>query len=319
MQYTTLGRTGLKVSRAGFGCGGGARMGRAYGLSDQEAARLPRLAYELGINVFDTAEDYGTETALGLALKDMPRDQVVVSTKHYIVKRGHEYSTDDVISGLDQSLRNLGLDFVDVFFIHGLTLRSYPKAAAEVIPALKKEQAQGKFRFLGVTEAPPQDLEHKMVAQAMDEGWADVIMPAFSVLNQNGRERMFPQSLRQGVGTYLMFVVRNMLSNPKHTWEAFRKLADEGKLPAAIAEEASSLDFLIRPDGARDLLDVAYRFARDEPGVDVVLFGTGNEDHLRHNVESLTGPPLPDSDREKLIEIFSALEGVGLEPPVKRS
>ena len=155
MDYTTLGRTGLKVSRAGLGAGGGSRMGRTIGLSAEQSAALIRLAYELGINVIDTAEDYGTEEIVGLALKDLPRDQVVVSTKHYIIKRGHEYSTQDVLDGLDNSLRALGTDYVDLFFVHGLTLRSLPRAVGDVIPALKREQERGKFRFLGATAAGP--------------------------------------------------------------------------------------------------------------------------------------------------------------------
>lgn len=317
MDYTTLGRTGLTVSRAGFGGGGGARMGCADGRTDQEAARLPLLAYELGINVFDTAEDYGSERAMGLAIKDMQRDNVVVSTKHYVVKRGNRYTTREIVAGLEHSLRQMNLDYVDIFFIHGLTLRSYDQAIDEVIPALKNEQAKGKFRFFGATEAPPQDLHHDMAARAMDDDWMDVLMPAFSVLNQNARRYVFPKSIHHDVGSYIMFAVRNMFSYPDHTWETLRRLADEGKLPTSIAEERSSLDFLIRPEGARDLLDVAYRFARDEPGADVVLFGTGSETHLRHNVESLAGPPLPEVDRQKLIGLFGALEGVGLEPSVR--
>ena len=153
-----------------------------------------------------------------------------------------------------------------------------------------------------------------MARRVMDEDLVDVLMPAFSVLNQKPRHTTFPQAIKKNIGTYLMFVVRNMFAFPEHTWATFRNLADEGELPAALADDVRYLDFLIRPGGARDLLDVAYRYVRDEPGVDVVLFGTGHEDHLRHNVESLTGPPLPDADRQILTELFGALEGVGLEP-----
>ena len=134
------------------------------------------------------------------------------------------------------------------------------------------------------------------------------------MLNQNARQFTFPMTNENNIGTYLMFVVRNMFAFPEHTWATFRNLADQGKLPAELAGDLRYLDLLIRPGGARDLLDVAYRYARDEPGVDVVLFGTGHEDHLRHNVESLTGPPLPDADRQILTELFGALKGVGLEP-----
>jgi L-galactose dehydrogenase len=61
------------------------------------------------------------------------------------------------------------------------------------------------------------------------------------------------------------------------------------------------------------MIEAAYRFARHEPGVDVVLFGTGDAAHLRSNVASLLKPPLPDADRAKLAALFGHLTGVGLD------
>ena len=60
--------------------------------------------------------------------------------------------------------------------------------------------------------------------------------------------------------------------------------------------------------------EAAYRFARHEPGVDVVLFGTGDPDHLRANIASLLAPPLPLADRLTLTKLFGRLSGVGLDP-----
>jgi L-galactose dehydrogenase len=61
------------------------------------------------------------------------------------------------------------------------------------------------------------------------------------------------------------------------------------------------------------MIEAAYRFARHEPGVDVVLFGTGDAAHLRSNIASLLKPPLPDADREKLKALFGHLTGIGLD------
>ena len=61
--------------------------------------------------------------------------------------------------------------------------------------------------------------------------------------------------------------------------------------------------------------DAAYRFVRHEPGVDVVLFGTGDPEHLRTNIASLLAPPLPLADRLTLTKLFGRLSGVGLDPP----
>ena len=69
MEYTTLGRTGLKVSVAGLGCGGFSRLGLGTGKSEAEAVALVRQALDLGVNLFDTAAVYGTEAVLGKAIK----------------------------------------------------------------------------------------------------------------------------------------------------------------------------------------------------------------------------------------------------------
>ncbi len=68
MQYTGLGRTGLRVSVAGFGCGGSSRLGQAQGASTAQSVALVRRAIDLGVNFFDTAEAYGTEAILGQAI-----------------------------------------------------------------------------------------------------------------------------------------------------------------------------------------------------------------------------------------------------------
>src|ERR1700761_2365236 len=84
MQYTTLGRTGLRVSVAGLGTGGFSRLGLKSGQTEDESARLIHEAYDLGINFIDTAANYGTEGVVGRALKTLPRDKVVVATKAQI-------------------------------------------------------------------------------------------------------------------------------------------------------------------------------------------------------------------------------------------
>ena len=66
------------------------------------------------------------------------------------------------------------------------------------------------------------------------------------------------------------------------------------------------------------MTDAAYRYVRHEPGVDVVLFGTGSADHLRTNIASILKPPLPKADRDRLASLFSHLRGVGLEVPPPR-
>lgn len=116
MDYTTLGRTGLRVSVAGLGLGGPSRIGQEAGLSQDRSVALIHRALELGITFFDTAFSYRTEAILGAALKGVPRDSVVLSTK-YIVDG---VSPERIVRAVDESLRTLGTDYLDVFQLHGV-------------------------------------------------------------------------------------------------------------------------------------------------------------------------------------------------------
>jgi len=81
-----------------------------------------------------------------------------------------------------------------------------------------------------------------------------------------------------------------------------------------LGETDDPLGFLIHEGGAANMTEAAYRFARHEPGADVVLFGTGDAAHLRTNVASLLKPPLPEADQAKLAVLFGHLaEGIGLD------
>ena len=88
-----------------------------------------------------------------------------------------------------------------------------------------------------------------------------------------------------------MFAVRNIFSRPDRLAATMRELADAGQLPHG-SRQPDPLGFLVHEGGASSLIDAAYRFVRHEPGVDVVLFGTGGA-HLRSNIDSILRPPLP--------------------------
>ena len=81
MNYRNLGNTGLRVSVVGLGCGGPSRLGQRDGKSPDHSVNLVRKALDLGVNLLDTAETYGTEEIVGAALRDVPRDRVVLSAK----------------------------------------------------------------------------------------------------------------------------------------------------------------------------------------------------------------------------------------------
>jgi aryl-alcohol dehydrogenase-like predicted oxidoreductase len=315
MEYVTLGRTGLKVSVAGFGCGGFSRLGLSTGGSEAQAIALIREALDLGVNLFDTAAVYGTEAVVGAAIKGVPRDSVVITTKAWIPRREGHSAADRAVASLDNSLRQLGTDYIDVFQLHGVSPRGYDQALEIIAPALIKEREKGKLRHLGVTETGSSDPEHAMVQRAIEDRMWDVVMVAFHMMHQNARTKVFPRTMANRVGTLLMFAVRNIFSRPERLATALRELTASGQLPRWLADAPNPLGFLVHESGAQTITEAAYRFVRHEPGVDVVLFGTGDPAHLRANIASLLAPPLPLADRLTLTKLFGRLVGVGLDPP----
>jgi aryl-alcohol dehydrogenase-like predicted oxidoreductase len=315
MEYVMLGRTGLRVSVAGLGCGGFSRLGLGTGKSEGEAIALIHLALDLGVNLFDTAAAYGTEALLGRALKAVPRESVVIATKAPFSISNPNASAASAVAALDTSLRELATDTIDIYQLHGVAPAAYEHARNVIAPALLKEQAKGKFRHLAITETAPHDPEHRMLQRAVPDGLWDVVMVGFHMMHQNARAAVFPLTRAHRVGTLLMFAVRNIFSRPGQLAATMRELAAKGEVPQRLAETPDPLGFLVHAGGAKSVIDAAYRFVRHEPGVDVVLFGTGEADHLRTNIASLLAPPLPVADRDRLTSLFGHLVGVGLDAP----
>ncbi len=319
MQFKTLGRTGLKVGVAGLGCGGSSRLGLTAGHSTAHCAGIIHQAVDLGVNLIDTAKAYDTEPIVGAALKSMVRESVVISTKHKVAEGKTLLSADQVVNGLNDSLRVLGTDYVDIFFLHTVLPDAYGHAANEIVPALLREKERGKFRFLGITEMPPKDPRHDTLQRAFPDDCWDVMMFAFHMLGQNARQRVFPATRAGNIGTLIMFAVRSLFSTPGRLQQDINTLADSGKLPASLADKRQPLDFLLYDGGARDIIEAAYRYARHEPGADVVLFGTGNPAHVAPNIDAILKPPLPAEDVQRLAELFGHLEGVGLDEPKRET
>ena len=315
MEYTTLGKTGLRVSVAGLGCGGNSRLGMGAGKSSSEAAQVVRKAMELGVNYFDTAKNYGTEAAVGEAIKGVSRDSVVISTKSTIKVDGDRLTVDQIIGNLDNSLKQLDSDYVDIYMLHGVQPVDYDYALETLAPPLLKEKEKGKFRHLGITETAPGDPTQTMLQRAVQESCWEVAMLAYHMMNQNARAHLFPQMQEKGVGTLLMFVVRNIFSVPGLLEKTISGLVEKGDLPNDLPNMGDPLGFLVHDGGAESILDAAYRFVRHQAGVDVVLFGTGNPDHLQANIDSILRPALPDADVATLHRLFGELTAVGLDRP----
>src|SRR5262249_49151787 len=159
--------------------GGFSRLGLGTGKTEAQAVALIRQALDLGINLLDTAAVYGTERVVGQAIKSVPRDSVVIATKAWIPRREGRSAAERAVGSVDNSLRQLGTDYIDIFQLHGVSPRAYDQARDLIAPALLKEREKGKVKHLGVTETGSSDAEHEMVRRAVDDGLWDTVMVAF--------------------------------------------------------------------------------------------------------------------------------------------
>ncbi len=315
MEYTILGRTGLTVSVAGLGCGGFSRIGKGTGKNEADSISIIRQALDLGINFIDTAAAYDTESIVGKAIKGYERDRLVLSTKASVGKADNLQSPRQVILSLERSLRELGVECIDIFHLHGVHPQIFDYACDTLVPSLTKEQDKGKFKFLGITEVPPDDPGHDSLARAVQAGSFPMIMIAFHMLHQSARRLIYPATIEKEIGVICMFAVRLLFSEPGRLKRVVGRLIEEGQLPYEFVNKADPLEFLIHEAGAVSIIDAAYRYCRHSEGPDVVLFGTGNPDHLKANVDSLLRPPLPETDVARLESLFGALTDVGLDAP----
>ena len=310
MEYVTLGRTGLRVSVLGLGGGGHSRLGQRTGAGEAQSVAIVRRALERGVNFVDTAEAYGTEPLVGAALQGIQHGDVILSTKKSVADNGRPVTAAELARGLEASLTRLQTDYVDVYHLHGVRADQYDHAVAELVPAMLKLRDEGKIRFLGITEAFGPDPGHTMMARAVHDDYWDVVMVGFNILNQSARERVFAETQRRKIGVLCMFAVRDALSRPEKLRQTIGELVQQGLIDREAVDQQDPLGFLTAIDGVGSLPDAAYRFCRAEPGIDVVLSGTGNMQHLEENVRSILSPPLPADVRQRLIDIFARVDNV---------
>lgn len=309
MDSTILGRTGLNVSVVGLGCGGHSRLGMAHDLDESHAISIVHTAIDLGINFIDTARAYGTEEAVGHAVKGN-RDDVVISTKTMAGQGDKMLSPDEVVASLELSLERLQTDYVDVFNLHGVTLGQYPYCRDEIVPVLQQQQSLGKIRFLGITETFVRDPSHQMLQASLPDDLFDVVMVGFNLLNPSARKTVFPATIKNNVATQIMFAVRRALSNDGALVALIEELVAEKNIAPGSLSPDRPLDFLEDHPDVASRVEAAYRYCRHEPGATVTLTGTGNANHLKDNVESILAGPLPADTLDRLNAVFGDVDSV---------
>lgn len=147
MEKVRLGRTGIEVSKLGFGTGSAHPSGRCAQaiMKKEELAALLIYAFEHGINFWDTAYQYETYPHIREALKGVRRSDVVIATK--LISSGEK----DAIRDFDYSLRALGVDYVDVCLLHGIRTQRELKGKLGVLDTLLEFKKQGKVRAVGLS------------------------------------------------------------------------------------------------------------------------------------------------------------------------
>jgi 1-deoxyxylulose-5-phosphate synthase len=209
MDYTRLGSTGLEVSRICLGCmsfGEPQRGGHPWSLTEEASRPIIRQAVEAGVNFFDTANVYSdgtSEEIVGRALAEFAsRDDIVLATKVHGRMRpgpnGAGLSRKQIMAEIDNSLRRLGTDFVDLYQIHRFD-RATP--IEETVEALNDVVKAGKARYVGASSMYAWQFS-KMLHVAEEHGWARFVtmQDHYNLLYREEEREMLPLCADEGVG-----------------------------------------------------------------------------------------------------------------------
>lgn len=319
MKRRLLGRTGLAVSAVGFGAWaiGGNRFGNSYGATDDaESQRAVRRAYELGCNFFDTADVYGhghSEEILGAALAGI-RSEVVLATKvggnfynrdmnpllvprlsqalgqpladlapDIVLPMAHDanFSPTYVRFAVEQSLRRLRTDYIDLLLLHNPVLGLI--ADPETYRVLDDLKAAGKVRFYGVSVHSPEE-----GLAAIEVTRPDAVQLVYSIVRREAEERLFPVARAANVG----LIAREPLANgflagrygPDSTWERGDIRA---RMPRPYVAQLVALGERVRQLAAEaDLTapQLALRFVLDNDAIAVVIVGMKTVAQVEENL-----------------------------------
>ena len=302
MDYVNLGRTGLRVSRLCLGCMsfGAPDMGmHAWSLPEDESRPYFKAALDAGINFFDTANGYSagsSEEINGRALRDMAkRDEVVIATKAF-APWGTWPNTSGLgrkalLQAVDDSLRRLGTDYIDLYQIHRW---DYQTPVEETLEALDDIVRAGKARYIGASSMHAWQFMKALGIQQR-EGWARFVsmQPQVNLIYREEEREMIPLCIDQGVG----IIPWSPLARGKITrdWDeaTTRSGTDiyglgmyahaeqqDRKIAAAVAAIAGERGV------ARAQVALAWLLAR--PGITAPIIGTTKSHHLTDAIASLT-------------------------------
>jgi L-galactose dehydrogenase len=299
MLYKTLGRTDLKVSIVGFGA---SPLGDEFGRADpQEGKRAVRYAIECGINYFDVSPYYGrtlAETRLGEALAGH-RHQVTLATKAGRYDKdsgtGFDFSAARITRSVEDSLRRLQTDYIDVFQAHDIEYGRKEQIIHETLPAMFKLKEAGKVRFVGITGYPLRILRD--VALAAD---VDTILSycRYNLMDTTMDEVLEPLVRQKGVGL--------INASPLH----MRLLTEKGApdwhpAPRRVRRVGQQVSEYCRSQGV-DIADLAMQFALQYGAVATTLVGMSKTRHVDQNIKAVGVAP----DPELLADVLAMIQPV---------
>ena len=309
MEYVNLGKSGLKVSRICLGMMTyGTSKWRDWVLDEEESRPFVRRALEAGINFFDTADMYSngmSEQVLGRALKDFARrDEVVIATKVYFPmgagpnQRG--LSRLHILNAIDDSLRRLGTDYVDLYQIHRLD-QSTP--IEETLEALHDVVKSGKARYIGASSMYAWQFARSLYLADL-HGWTRFVSMQnhYNLIYREEEREMIPLCLAEGVGVIPWSpLARGFLAGnrSRETYgETVRAKTDDFAQSMYYKEE----DFEV-VDRAQQLAEqkgvssaqIALAWLLHQPGITAPIIGASKMPHLE---EALAALDIQLSDEE---------------------
>lgn len=308
MQYRTLGRTGLRVSAVGLGTM--VHAGHFGPMKDEESLSAIEAALDLGVNFIDTSDAYGagsSETLLGKALKGR-RDRVVLATKggNTLVgpNRGRrDFSVDYISRVMDESLRRLQTDTIDLYQLHNPTVDVI--ASEEIWELLERRKKEGKIRYYGVSI---NTIEEGIAA--VRSGRCDTIQIEYNLLVQEPSREVFPLARQAGVGVIARVPLRRGLLTGKMTpadQERFREGDFRVKMFAGekFARDLGKVEllrFLVR-EPQKSLAPAALAFCLADPAVSVVIPGARHAQQMKENAAA-ADLRLSEQDLERIRELW---------------
>lgn len=326
MEYRTLGRTGLRVSALGFGCGavGGLMVRGARAERERAVAR----ALELGINYFDTAAQYGdgeSERNLGAAIRALKAD-VFVGTKVRLAPSDLADMPAALGRALDESLGRLGLPRVDLFQLHNLIaldrrdrVVSRKDVLDVIVPALRRLAVQGKTRFVGITALG----DTPALLDVLDAGVLDTAQVCLNLLNPSAAHEIPPDFPGQDFGRLLTrgaargvgaIVIRVLAAGALSGADGRHPIAMPSVEPIASgpdyatdARRARVFRALVDEGHAASLVEASLRFPLATDGVSTVLLGYSSLEHLEYAAACVAKGPLPPAALARLGALWSGL------------